>query len=325
MVVTDHIAELIRLAGRRPMPDPARMSTARSAARAEWSRVVKRRLWRKSLMAMAAAVVIVVSGVAVWSGLRRMPAPAVAHDIGSVQTLTGELIVTSSDRGTRRVATAGMRLHSGDRLETPAGSRVALIVGDGLSVRLDAGSAAAFGSAESVSLTQGAIYVDSGVASGKAVLRVDTPFGEVRHVGTQFEVRLLKRILAVSVREGRVEVERRGGRWAALGGERLLLTDHGAERSEVTPFGPDWSWVTTVPQPFQLEGAAVPSFLDWASRELGVRWEYETPGVRTRVETIVLHGSVDGLQPDEALSAVLPTCGLAYLRHADRLVIRHAP
>jgi len=65
----------------------------------------------------------------------------------------------------------------------------------------------------------------------------------------------------------------------------------------------------------------VPRFLDWASRELGTRWEYGRPEMRRRVEPIVLHGSLEGLTPDEALAAVLPTCGLTVVRDRDRLVV----
>lgn len=70
-----------------------------------------------------------------------------------------------------------------------------------------------------------------------------------------------------------------------------------------------------------LEGATVGRFLDWASRELGVPWEYADPTVRPRFEDVVLHGSIEGLTPDEALRAVLPTCGLRARRDKDRIVV----
>ena len=54
---------------------------------------------------------------------------------------------------------------------------------------------------------------------------------------------------------------------------------------------------------------------------LGARWEYADPALRHRVERIVLHGSGEGLTPEEALAAALPTCGLADVRDGGRLVI----
>jgi hypothetical protein len=68
----------------------------------------------------------------------------------------------------------------------------------------------------------------------------------------------------------------------------------------------------------------VPRFLDWASRELGVRWEFEDAATQRRVHQVVLHGSVEGLSPEEALAAVLPTCGLTFSLQAGRIVVAAA-
>jgi hypothetical protein len=40
-----------------------------------------------------------------------------------------------------------------------------------------------------------------------------------------------------------------------------------------------------------------------------------------RIEGIVLHGSIEGLTAEEALQAVLPTCGLTFRRTDDLIVI----
>jgi hypothetical protein len=39
------------------------------------------------------------------------------------------------------------------------------------------------------------------------------------------------------------------------------------------------------------------------------------------IEQIVLHGSIDGLTPEEALGAVLPTCGLTFRLEGERLIV----
>lgn len=95
-------------------------------------------------------------------------------------------------------------------------------------------------------------------------------------------------------------------------------------RATIPTSGPDWQWVTDLAEPFQLEGARVPAFLHWVSREQGWRWQPEDPRMLDRLEQIVLHGSIDALTPEEALSAVLPTCGLTFRLEGERLIVGFA-
>lgn len=321
----DRVGHLVKLAGRRPMPDSAQMSSARAAARAEWARIVERRAWRVSLWRLTgAALAIVTLSSAIWFGLRPSPAPPPGIEIATLQTMTGSLFVTGSE-GRRPVTQTGVRLRSGDRIETPEGSRAAVSMDRDISLRLDWSTSVILHGADRLTLERGAVYVDAGTLPRDFPLRVSTSFGSVHHVGTQFEVRLHDDALGVRVREGAIAIERAGTRWTARAGERLLLArNRPPERQAIATYGSDWSWIGELARPFPLEGAAVPRFLDWASRELGVRWDYANPAMRHHVEEIVLHGSLEGLTPEEALAAVLPTCGLAFHREGERIVISAA-
>jgi hypothetical protein len=294
---TDLIGPLLKLAGRRPTPDPSHMATARAAAREEWARVVKRGVWRVSLWKLSAAALIVVAlGNVIWLA-RRPSSPSTTTrgpEVTTLQAVTGPVLVTNSALGEPVVAHAGMRLRHGDRVETTGDSR--------------------------------AVYVDTGTGAHHTALRVHTAFGIVDHLGTQFEVRLRDRTLRVSVREGSVAVEHRGTRSTSHAGERLILAaDRPVERQTIETFAADWRWTTDVASRFDLEGAAVPEFLDWATRELGMAWEYNPPDMGGRVTQIVLHGSIEGLTPDEALAAVLPTCGLTFYQERGRIIVTAQP
>jgi ferric-dicitrate binding protein FerR (iron transport regulator) len=322
----DGIGPLVRLAGRRPLPDHAPMLRARAAAHAEWARVVRWRAWRMSLsIGTIAALAIAGLGALTWIGMRPAPAPAPGLEIATLQTLTGALFVTSVDVGRRVVADTGAPLRAGDRIDTSEGSRAALSLHSGISIRFDSATSAVLDSAGRLTLDRGAVYVDANHVSQDSGLAVHTAFGNVHHVGTQFEVRLHDGRLRVSVREGVVAVERGDRRWTSRAGERLLLdADTLIERQPIATSGADWRWVNELAQPFRLEGATVRRFLDWASRELGVRWEYEDTATQRRVDQVVLHGSVEGLTPEEALAAVLPTCGLSFSLQAERMVVAAA-
>jgi hypothetical protein len=146
----------------------------------------------------------------------------------------------------------------------------------------------------------------------------------VSHVGTQFELRLQPDSLNIRVREGEVSVVVDGGntRRTSRAGEALFISrDRPDVRSRIATSGSEWDWVTTIAQPFTLEGATVSAFLEWVSREQGWRWEYADAATGRRAERAVLHGSIEGLTPEEALAAVLPASGLTSRRDGDRLIV----
>jgi hypothetical protein len=122
-----------------------------------------------------------------------------------------------------------------------------------------------------------------------------------------------------------VSIESGNGRLTAAAGEALLgRGDRPVERRRITTSGPGWAWIGTMAAPFTLEGSTVPAFLEWVSREEGLRWEYADAAARRVADRTVLHGSIDGLTPAEALLAVLPAAGLTSTRDGDRLIIRTA-
>jgi ferric-dicitrate binding protein FerR (iron transport regulator) len=321
------VGDLIRLAGRRPMPDEAQMSAAREAARAEWTRAARQRRWRLSWWSLAAAASVAIAGSGVvWFNTRTstpiIPVPATRAEIATVQIVSGTLAVIAPDGVRHPVTQSGSLLRQGDRVETSDGSRAAMVLNSGLSVRIDRATSARLEGPELVTLDRGAVYVDSGTQPHRDAVRIQTRFGTVSHVGTQFEVRLDANALHVRVREGTVTLAREREQWTSRAGEALRLTQGGvAERQSIATFGSDWDWIGELAPPFTLEGAPLPRFLDWASRELGMQWEYADPRMRDRFDRIVLHGSLQALTPDEALVAVLPTCGLTSVRKDGRIIV----
>jgi ferric-dicitrate binding protein FerR (iron transport regulator) len=319
----DQIGRLLKLAGRRQMPDPTDMRRAREAARSEWTVAVRQRgwrgRWRFGLGAMAAAL----CALAAWLSLRTPTPPAALAEVATFQRVMGTVVVTSVGQGRQTVTGPGFRLRPGARLEISSDSRAALVLIDGTAISFDRATVAVFESAHHVTLERGAAYIDSGRAAGaESALRVETAFGAVRHVGTQFEVRVGAASMRVRVREGLVAVERGTTKWTTAAGEALVVAANGTpSRERIATSGSDWRWVHELSGPFILEGATLQTFLDWIGREQGWHWEIADAALRARADRVVLHGSIEGLTPEEALSAVLPAAGLAYRREGTRLII----
>ena len=317
----DAIARVLRLAGERPAAPAARSARIRSAVHAHWSaevhtaRRTRTVLWVAVSLA-AAAVLVVVFG-------RGWQSPAVRPS-ETEQTIATLLRAEGQVRALGDgVLSIGARLAPGTDLETGDDGRAALSLADGSSVRLDSRTRVWLLSGPVLALDRGAIYIDSGSRrTPRSALEVRTRLGLVRDLGTQFEVRLQDGGLRLSVREGLATLLRDDRSFAAPAGTRLLVGTQGTVETHAMPIqGPDWDWVLSIAPAFDLEGRTLGEYLDWVSRETGWRVEFADPTVARDASTIILHGSVTGLRPDETPPAVLPACGLRQHFTGSTLVI----
>ncbi len=307
----DPIARLLRLAGPREVAAQTRTGRVRSEVWAQWRAEVravrrKRMLLRAAVSAAAAAVVVLVARGPWYPGRTFHgaggPVATLLRAAGAFHTTGGRPLVI------------GASLTAGSELQTDAGGRAALALSGGPSVRLDSNTRVRLLAGPALQLDRGALYIDSGSGgTRRAAVEIRTEMGLVRDLGTQFEVRLEGDELRLSVREGLATLVRAGQTFAAPSGTRLLVRAGGAIETRAVPGqGPDWDWVLAIAPAFDLEGRTLGEYLDWVSRETGWRVEFADPSIARDAPTIVLHGSIVGLRPDETPVAVLPTCGLRH-------------
>jgi FecR protein len=302
------VRELVEGAGRRPAVPAEDLAAIRAAARREWEALAaaeRRRRVRRTLPLALAATLLLALGIGWWWSVRDA-APAAPVRVATVELVKGDAGVAP-----------GAVLTAGTAVETGSGGLMALRLAGGESVRLDAGTRVRLASAIRLDLERGAVYVDSAGAAGGGRLAIGTPWGSVREVGTQFEVRMDPAVgvaLRVRVREGSVALVRGEGPEApvAAGGELRLGRDGRLGRGRVAPQGPEWEWVLAAAPSFEIEGATLRDYLRWVSRETAWRLQYEDEALAELTETIRLHGSIEGVAPDESVSVVLPGSGLDY-------------
>lgn len=213
------------------------------------------------------------------------------------------------------------------RVEATADARTAIRLADGRSLRLDRGTRIRFLGPTVIELASGAVYVDSELEPEQSTpIEIRTALGRVFEMGTQFEVRLLDEGGRVRVREGAVNLSHEGQAFAVAAGTELSIDRSGSvSRRQVPVAGPHWDWVLEIAPAYELEGSSLPTFLVWVSRETGWSVSYADPTVAATVSGIVVHGSVENLRPDQALEAVLPTCGLTSKLNGGRLVLESLP
>jgi ferric-dicitrate binding protein FerR (iron transport regulator) len=328
----DGLSELLKLAGRRAVPDEHHLARARAAAQAEWKRLARRRRRSRSLWASAIAGAVATAVlVPAWFSSHPAPTPgagqaeAVANadiEVATLQTVRGAITVTGRNAEATRPTGAGLRLRTGDRVETAADSRAMFVLSGGTIVKIDSNSRVSLDRGV-LALDRGKFYVDAGPEANDRDVVVQTPLARVRHLGTQFEVRFDGSAVMVRVREGEVAIDVRGVEWKAAAGWAMGLTaaDLRPQSDQIATYGPEWSWVAELPRPFTLEGSTLRAFLDWVSRELGRRWQYEDPSMRAQFDQIEQRGAIEGLTAGEALDIVLEANGLSSRLTQGRLVI----
>ncbi|HKZ75014.1 MAG TPA: FecR family protein [Steroidobacteraceae bacterium] len=315
----DPLARLVRAAGPRAVPDPSRAARARDAVHAEWRGVLAQRRTQRWRWLTAATVAATASGLGLLATLR--PGPPVA--VASISRVSGD-VERRAERGQPGTALAeDAALYAGDEIETAPGGRALVRWAHWAMLRIDGGSVARVESEDHIRLVRGALYLETAGTSG-AGLVVSTPFGHVRHVGTRFEVRVGRDGVRVRVRDGiaifagntfaPVVIE--AGRQLSVAGGKALL-EEGPVASD-----PQWGWTQTIAPRFAIEGRSLLDTLEWLAHEAGLRVIYASPAVRDKTRGVVLHGSIEGLDLHQALTAVLSGSGVEYVVRADRIEIR---
>jgi len=322
------IERVLRAAGGRDQPSESLERHVRAAVYAEWRATVARRRWRRSGAWFAAAASVAIAAFGLW--VNRPPVESSRDNVARVSRVIGtvgsrEHSWTLANVWRRwKPVDAQQPLTAGDDVMTGRNGRAALALVDGSSLRLDRDTRVALLDSEHVELLKGAVYVDAGTApSGSHALRIDTPAGAVRHLGTQYEVRLLNTGVRIRVREGRVELRTPPAEAARVhAGEQLIVAPSGAhQRAAIGPSGMEWAWVMDAAPQFDMEGRSLRDFMAWVGRELGQEIVFSSQESEAEAERSMLHGSVSALAPAEALQAVLSTTRLHSRQQDGRILI----
>jgi len=306
------IERLIKLAGARDLPTPEGMERARLAALESWSRGLEerarapRRSRMRTVLGFAIAAGIAALAVLSWT---QHPAAQAPQVVARIATLTGGASLRE-DRG-EIIARVALPIHSGTLLSTSEG-RVALTFGDSLSLRIDRQTRLRFDSPTQVTLLEGALYVDSGGVNALPALRIETPAGVVRHVGTQFQVQVTGNTTRVRVREGRVLLERASGPPTDIAaGDELRVAGNELRWQHGLPsFGAEWEWSAGIAPALEIENRPLAEFLAWTAREHGWQIQYTDETLQHRTLDIRLHGSLYELDSAAMLERVALVTGV---------------
>lgn len=273
--------------------------------------------WRGRILRWFAPIGVAASAVLAFVLLSQPePVPPLA-----VATVADVVAQTPSSVGYQE----GSLVFEGELVSTGPGGGVSLLLARNVSLRIDENTRIRVDAADHFTLLDGRIYADTGQFIYRdGGLRIDTAFGIVSDVGTQFAVTADSVSLDISVREGRVELAAGSDIHAARMGQRLSLEQgEGASIASLDTHDPYWNWIADLTPTFDTSNKSLLDFLKWAARETGRELRFKTDESRMFAMRTDVHGSVAGLTPDEALVAILSTTTLIYSIESDKVVLEH--
>ena len=309
--------DLLRHATPRPNPTADETAAVRTAVRNEWEQVAKKRRTRKRFYALAAVASVVLAFAAVIN-FQSVLTPTPVR-VASIETSIGPIYVLGDE--SRLQATGDLSsIVVGQTIVTGDAAALGLTWSGGGSLRLAEDTRVLFKSAGVIELLSGQVYFDS--MGGASTLAIETRFGGVQHIGTQFMTSVDSEVLRVSVRDGRVEID--GLHFAQVAEARQQVTMRGSARAEVldiAPYGNEWLWIEATAPIVSFDGVTLHRFLEWVAHETGFTITYATPELETLAKRELVKTEIPGT-PRKVLGQRLITFHLDYELQFEEGVIR---
>lgn len=298
------VRRILNLAGRRSEPPAEIRDRVFDNVLTEWQQLPEKkkfsfRLVRPQVLA-ASLIITLITFAGGWKML-----------LGGEEVYVGELVFSSGQfaiLGDKQLhdnfLSDGVMIHTGED------GRLSIRLLKRTEVRLDVNTQISFRKNAELWLHSGRIYIDSpGADEG---VKVVTPFGPVSDIGTQFTVNVASDEVEVAVREGLVNIALDSGNVSINaddgGAERITINkDDEVNRSQVSNNDVHWGWIHLAAAEFKLDNSSVHAFLQWASRESGLKLIFENDHALMAAKQTRLHGSLDGMNPRESIAVILST------------------
>ena len=329
--MTDEIEKLLQLAGPREEIPQDVEQRCYELARREWQTSTKqpdgsniykrvRRAWRRdaridSFFRWSLPVGgVVAAALAIFVLIQPDPVPVIS--IATVSKVVQPAAASSHYLN-------GTTIFAGDTISTGAGERLSLSLPRRESLRIDEKTEIRLDAKDRFTLISGRIYADTGqFVYRDGGLTIETEFGVVTDIGTQFSVSSREQRLDVAVREGRVDMSNDSSTLVVLVGQQLSMQQNmEPEFSSIDAHDGTWTWAAELAPDFEGQNRSLFNFLKWAARETGRDLIFESDDLRMLAMRTDIHGQVSSLTPDEALLAILPTTTVRYRIEADKIVI----
>jgi len=313
----DALEQLLKRAAPRPTPSESDEAAVRHAVRAEWRRVSSARQSHRRVLNYAIAATVLIGVFTAFSTFRTSPIETV--QVATIEKSFGSIYLLGEKSELRETEDLSSVL-SAQTIVTGAEAGMALAWANGGSLRVDENTRLEFTTDNSVFLKSGRLYFDSEPsaivagtgASGSDGFVVNTDYGEIAHIGTQFMSGVDTGGLTVSVREGQVGVDGTYHRHVATSGQQVTFS--GRQQPTVlslSAHAKEWNWVGRTSPPADVDGKPIYEFLQWVHRETGLVTRFEGQAEKV-ARNELLKGAMVDAEPLDALQRWMATTALEY-------------
>jgi len=294
---------------RVPALSPEALQRIRQATEAEWRANLEQTPSRHRWPAVAAVASLALLASS-WVLFVRDAGPTQGEPMARLERTSAPGVVELRPLWRDAVLAVGSEIRAGQRLHVRAGSLLTLRSGGNL--RVLPGTQLEVISTSSVRLERGEIYVDIPPGDHPQTDFVAiTDAGEFRHIGTQFALSVIDGATRLRVREGSVRWDApRGPATVEAGDEVVIDRDQRVTHRTIETSGAAWSWIETMAPAMEIEGRPLDEFLKWVARETGRKLVIQDEATRGQIAVIRMHGDVRGLEPLQALQAVIASTSL---------------
>lgn len=313
---------LLGHASPRPVPTTDEVSDVRQALYDEWQTVTRKHRMRKRVFSLAAAATILVA-VGLLVNTTQTP-QIVPVQVASIDKSIGAIYVLGE--GSELLETGDLKAFAiGQTILTGKQSSMGLAWGAGGSLRFAEDTKVRFVSEDTIELSSGKIYFDSETVdeSAESKLFVQTEYGVVTHLGTQYMTEIDGQELIVSVREGQVSIDGVYHKTTAKKEQQLKLI--GSARpipTDIRSFGAEWKWIEATAPIGRFNGKTVYEFLKWVEQQTGLKLKFRNDSVEAAARKHDLSGKeLFDNDPRIALSQGLQTAALQHRIEGGTIII----
>ncbi len=300
------IEKLLKAAGPLVKSDENMMNDIRSEVENTWLEVVAkrkaRRYWVYSGSMAASIVALTMLVLSLQISIFDDKASINGAQIAQVVMFDGS--GTINDSGLHH----GRTLVSGDHIQTESG-HLTIQLYDQTLVVLSANTDLTLSNHNTLQLTAGKIYLDS--PDINTSVTVITPWGNVRDIGTQYEVAVSANELQLAMRSGKVVMELDdktlyASVFEGLGDVVSVDTNNDIQKSTMSPSDPYWSWTHKALSDFDVNNQSVFEVLEWVHRVTGKNIVFATDDVqRLAHETTLAGGKLSPAHVENSLPMLL--------------------